>query len=161
MNAATALHRNRVQRDEALFRIAQTEFTEYCKHPLFFTGIALYWAEGSKRISTLHFTNSDIDMVNVMLIWIEKFCGVSRNTIGLRLYIHMPYAHEHCEEFWSKHTRIPIKNFKKTIYKPSNLGVKKRPNYKGCIRIEVPRSTQYFRKMQFWQKLMVEYFKKG
>jgi hypothetical protein len=160
INAATALRRNRLIRDRELLQQARAEFYRYMHHPLFFTGIALYWAEGSKRSNVFHFTNSDVDMVNLIINWVIKFCVYQRNDLSLRLYIHRPFANDRCEEFWSRHTRIPLSNFKNTVYKPSNLGIKKRPNYKGCVRIEVPRSTKHFKKMQFWQNMLVEHFKK-
>jgi hypothetical protein len=97
-------------------------------------------------------------MINLMLSWIEKFFGVGRNTIKVRLYIHKPYAHENCESWWSKEISVPLSNFQKTIYKPTGLLVKKRPGYKGCLRIELG-TTFRLRKMQFWQQMLIEHYR--
>ncbi len=159
IRAAASLHSLRVARDKILFEIAKKEFELYRKDPFFYVGMALYWAEGSKRSNMFTFVNSDSDMVFVMLNWMEKFFGVSRIDIRARLYIHKPYAHENCEQHWSDATGIPLKNFRRTIYKPTGLLIKKRPNYMGCIRIELGAVT-YFRRYLFWQKMMLEDYKK-
>lgn len=159
MRAATALHELRLARDKAVLESAQKEFRRNCKAPFFHVGIALYWAEGSKRTNSFSFANSDSEMIALMLAWIEKFFGVRRNVIKVRLYTHRPFAHERSEEWWSNEIDVPLANFQKTIYKPTGLLVKKRPNYKGCLRIELG-STARLRKMQFWQRMLVEYYRK-
>ena len=159
IRAASALHNLRLQRDSALLTSAKEEFANYKKDPFFSVGLALYWAEGSKRDSSFIFTNSDSDMVCVMLIWIERFFLIARKDIYARLYLHKPYAHERCEERWSRATGIPLSNFKRTVYKPTSLLIKKRPNYIGCLRIEIGKVI-YLRKYHFWQKLMLEEYRK-
>lgn len=158
VRAASAIHSNRVEREKKIFQEAKQEFLKYKKDHFFQLGIALYWAEGAHRSEIFSFTNSDHEMVSVMLAWMYKYYGLNKGDINARLYIHKPYAHENCEFFWSKMTGIPIENFRRTIYKPTGLLVKKRPNYKGCIRILVGKKV-YFCKIQFWQKMLVEEYK--
>lgn len=158
MKAAASLHELRLDRDKTVLGEAKKEFQIFSKDPLFHVGIALYWAEGSKRNSSFAFTNSDSDMIDLMLVWIERFFGVNRNAIKTRLYIHRPYAHERCELWWSKKVMVPLINFQKTIYKPTGLLVKKRPEYKGCIRIQLGTIAR-LRKMQFWQEMLIEYYR--
>lgn len=157
LRSAAPNKRNRLQREQELLQEAKADFSSWATDPLFLTGVSLYWAEGAKRNEYFSFMNSDVAMINVMLLWIEKFTHYSRHDLGYRLYIHKPYAHEDCEQWWQKHIAVGAETFKKTVYKPSGLGVKKRPNYKGCLRIEVPKSINLLRKMQFWQGLLVEY----
>ncbi len=158
IKAATAHRSNRLARDEALRSVAETEFETHRLDPLFVIGVALYWAEGAKRSDTFHFMNSDVDMVKVMLAWLEKFPGIGRHELRYRLYIHKPYEFERCEEYWSEKANIPRDRFVKTIYKSTSLLVKKRPNYKGCLRIEVPKSTQLLRKMILWHHMLARSF---
>ncbi len=160
IKAAAANHENKLERDRKIILDAQGEFQKYVHNPLFHTGIALYWGEGAKRSNAFQFTNSDIDMVNIMLLWIEKFTQYKRENLGYRLYIHKPYAHLEYEKIWAKKLNVPLAQFKKTILKPTNLGYKKRPSYEGCLRLEVPRSTTLFLKMSGWTKLLIEYHSK-
>jgi len=159
IKAAAALHNLRLQRDSVLLQEARKEFGKNIRDSFFHTGVALYWAEGSKRTSGFSFANSDEEMISLMLSWIEKFFGVRRSAIKVRLYTHKPFAHERPEEWWSKEIGVPLSNFQKTIYKPTGLLVKKRPNYKGCLRIELGSTTR-LRKMQFWQRMLVEHYRK-
>jgi len=159
IRAAASLHQLRERRDLIVFNEAKEEFAKYKADPFFQLGIGLYWAEGSKRSSSFGFTNSDSDMVNVMISWIEQYLGVERSRIYLRLYTHKPFADEQQEEYWSKQTGILPLNFKKTIYKPTGLLVKKRPMYRGCIRVELG-SVRYLRKLAYWQQMLIEHYGK-
>lgn len=159
IRAAGSLRAAREVRDRATFETARDEFKKFYKENLFQVGLALYWAEGSKRNSYLAFANSDPGMVNIMLKWITLYLKIKRTDIYARLYLHKPYADEKCEEFWSKKINIPLLNFKKTVCKSTNLLIKKRPEYKGCIRIEIYK-VYYFRKLKFWLQMFLEYYKK-
>jgi hypothetical protein len=149
----------RVVRDGFLLQDAKRGFEENSKNPLFHIGIALYWAEGAKRSSYFAFANSDPDMIALMLDWVRIFLDISEEEIAFRLYLHKPYAHENCEGFWSEKIKVPLSQFKKTIYKPTGLLVKKRPQYKGCIRLELYKVV-HIRRMRYWQQMLVEYYRK-
>jgi len=155
IRAAAALHKLREERDSALLKDAREEYHKYRDDTLFHIGISLYWAEGSKRSNSFCFVNSDADMILLMLAWMNKFLGVRKEDVRARLYIHKPYANEDCESYWSKATGIPKQNFRRTIYKPTGLLVKKRPGYKGCFRIEAG-GVVALRKYLFWQKMMLD-----
>lgn len=155
IRAGAALRARRLDRDRMLLATTRQEFETHKHEALFQIGIALYWAEGTKRSSVFAFTNSDEDMIETMLLWIERYWGVMRNNIGVRLYIHKPYANEGCEYYWSKRLQVPLPCFKKTVYKPTGSLVKKRPGYRGCIRIELGKTTN-LRKMQFLQRMQLE-----
>ena len=154
IKAATILHNKRLGRDKILFAQAKQEFSVFIKDPLFSLGIALYWAEGSKRTSGFTFTNSDPDMFVLMVNWIEQFLKIPRITLTARLYTHRPFENDNNEFFWSQITGIPLTNFRRTIYKKTGLIVKKRPNYKGCLRVATRNSTVNLRKVLFWQSLL-------
>lgn len=161
IKSATANRRNRLERDQIIFEEAKKQFDQYKNNPLFYIGISLYWAEGAKRSSIFQFMNSDSDMVNTMIRWCSTFFNKDIKEMYLRVYMHKVYGYENCEKQWSKDTGIPLDRFKKTIYKPSGLGVKKRPMYKGCVRLEIKNGTVLFKKMQFWQNLLISELKKG
>lgn len=161
IKSAAANRRNRLEREKSLFERSKVEFDRFKNNPMFLVGIGLYWAEGSKRTSTFQFMNSDPDMINFMLLWCKKFLYNRFGDVYLRLYMHKIYSYEKCEEYWSKITGFPMSKFKKTVYKPNGLGFKKRPMYKGCIRIEILKGTDLLRKMKLWQNFLVSEFKKS
>lgn len=160
IKAGAANRENRLVRELKYFEEAKTLFLIHKDDPLFHIGIALYWAEGAKRNNQYLFVNSDHEMMSVMVTWLERYLGYSRRELRYRLYIHKPYAHENLERFWMKELNVTEAQFTKTVYKPTNLGIKKRPNYKGCLRVEVPKSRALLCKMKFWQSMQVEYSRK-
>lgn len=158
IKAAAAIHNNKLKKDQEIIKIAQQEYQLFKIEPLFQTGVGLYWAEGAKRSSTFQFTNSDSSMINVMLVWLEKYAGYQKKDLWFRLYVHKAYSHENNEVKWAKELRIHRSQFKKTIYKPSDYSYKTRSGYKGCLRIEVPKSTELLLKMKAWiAALSLEY----
>ncbi|MEX2340855.1 MAG: hypothetical protein WD605_00865 [Candidatus Paceibacterota bacterium] len=157
IKAASELRRRRLERETVWLQEAKYTFEKYKNDPYFNVGLALYWAEGAKRVNQWSFSNSDEDMILVVLQWLHKYALIRPEDIFFRLYIHKPYAHENCEGWWTEKLQVPSSQFVKTIYKPTGFGVKKRPAYKGCIKIEVRRSKNLLCKMRFWQKMLVEY----
>lgn len=156
LKAAAAHRANRDARDQKMFEEMRVLFYDHRTEPFFTAGIVLYWAEGTKRNGgTFLFTNSDQDTHVIMLDWLERYFQIPREQVGIRLYTHLPFAHERSEDWWSSTLSIPMSNFRKTIYKPSNRLVKKRPNYRGCPRLELS-SGLYGRKMGFLTTLLVK-----
>ncbi len=157
IKASAALRNQRLVREKETASVAREEFISFSSDPLFHFGVALYWAEGAKNSGTVMFINSDIEMVKVMLAWVEKYTHYTRSDLRYRLYIHKVYENEECEAVWAKALGISMINFTKTSYKPSNKGVKQKFNYQGCIRVELPKSTPLLLKIKIWTSLMVEY----
>lgn len=160
IRAAASHRQNKISKDKMLLEEAQISFDKNKSNSLFHTGVALYWAEGAKRNDMFHFMNSDDAMVLVMLRWLETFTEYSRADVGYRLYLHHPFVHDNWEVWWQNRLNATPSQFKKTIIKPTSLGVKKRPNYRGCLRVEVPRSADLLTTMKFWMNMLVEYHMK-
>ncbi len=154
IKAASANRQNRLIREQLEFTEAQKEFDKYKDDPMFIAGVALYWAEGAKRSSNFRFINSDPDMICFMVLWIKRYMYVNEENMKCRLYLHAPYAHEEWETYWSELTHIPSSRFQKSIYKPSGLKVKKRPNYKGCLVVELS-GVRFLWRMKFFQSMLV------
>jgi len=161
IKAAGALTQKRLERESIWLDEAKQTFKNNLSNPKFHTGVALYWAEGSKRVNQWSFINSDEEMNLVVIEWLEQFAKISRKNLRYRLYIHKLYAHEDCESWWREKLGLDSDQFSRTIYKPSGRGIKKRPLYKGCLRIEVPCSKGLLLKMKFWQRMLVDSYHKG
>jgi len=161
IKAGAALRKRRLEREGVWFEEARTMF-DVCKHePLFHAGIALYWAEGAKRVTQWSFSNSDHQMIQTMVCWLERYGNVLPEELFYRLYIHAPYAGENLERWWMRQLSADERQFMRTIYKQSGLGVKKRPGYKGCLKVEVRKSKHLLCKMKFWQNMIVECYRKA
>jgi len=104
--------------------------------------------------------NSDAAMQILMIKWLVVYMSIEKKDLRFRLYVHKAYQSEECDSWWAKKLQVPQSQFLKTIIKSSGLGVKKRPNYHGCLRIEVRSSKSLLNKMRFWQKMLVEFYQK-
>ncbi len=160
IKSATQLRNNRMGREKIHIFEAKEIFKKYNNDHLFLVGISLYWAEGSKRSNSFEFINSDENMNIFMFWWIQEYLNIKKEQIQLRLYIHKPYAHENCEGYWAKQLKCDISQFSRTIYKPSGLLVKKRPNYKGCLRLSPRGGVKIFRYIRTWQECLIDYIGK-
>ena len=140
---------------ESIFMKSTSEYQELADNRLFLTGLVLYWGEGNKKTEMFQFTNSDPQAISVMMKWLIEICQIPKEKIKIRLYIHTIYAHENCEEFWSKVVKIPTDKFSKTIYKPTIHRKKKNPAYKGCVQLRVLK-TDFYWKVMGWLRAITK-----
>lgn len=148
---------NRAVREKKVEDEAKIDFQKFCLDPVFLIGVALYWAEGSKRDSQFNFVNSDSDMIIFMYKWIQKFLLIGHDKIKIRLFIHDIPGYENSQIFWSEKLAVEPYLFQKTIYKKTPHNVKKNPDYQGCVRLGVG-GIRYLRVMKAWQKLLIQYY---
>lgn len=87
----------------------------------FAAGIALYWAEGNKRMKKVEFCNSDAKMVVFFLDWFQRFFDLTM--ADFKCYVGINTIHREREkevkEYWEKITGIPAQQFTKTSFKHS------------------------------------------
>jgi hypothetical protein len=58
------------------------------RDPLHMVGCMLYWAEGSKDKNTVHFANSDLNMVKFFCRFLRSSLGVKSEDITIRLNVY-------------------------------------------------------------------------
>jgi len=158
IKAATANHQNRLEKEKLYAEEAKKEFYQKLNNPLFLIGIALYWAEGTKRSDSCSFMNSDVDMTKVFMGWLNMF-GIKPSDLDYGLYIHRHYAHEQCENSWANALGISAKAIK-IYFKPDSKQFKRRPNYQGCMRVRVKRGSKLLFKLKVWQNMLARKYGK-
>lgn len=141
---------NREKRDGAIRQAAREEFKIYCKDALFALGVALYWAEGTKKSRRFQFNNSDYRLIKIMILWTNRYLGISKRDLIFRLYLHKVYEVEDSKGFWSKIIGVPRTSFLKAVYKSTIHRVKKNLDYRGCMRLEARKVTPWI-KVDEWQ----------
>jgi len=157
VKSAWTKKKKRQERIEKIIKEAKKEYICLSKNPLFLIGLILYWAEGGRKQELFSFSNSDPAAVKAMIKWLTGVFKIPKKEIKFRIFIHKIYAHENCEEFWSKITGIPVANFQKTIYKPTPHKLKKNLEYKGCVQVRIYK-TEFFWKVMGWIQKLVEEF---
>lgn len=94
----------------------------------------LFWAEGAKDLNKMKFINSDPRMIKTFLQLFRLSFPLNESKFRALVHIHDYHNDEKIKEYWSKVTKIPLRQFQKSYRKP-NTGTRKRENYMGCISI--------------------------
>ena len=99
-------------------------------------GTMLYWAEGAKT-NSVSISNSDPKMIKFMMRWFEQIFNLQPERLKASLHIHYGNDESRIKKYWSRLTRIPLKNFGKCFIKPKGTGHRTHILPNGIIRIRV------------------------
>jgi hypothetical protein len=140
--------------------LCKKDITGINKRELFLIGVALYWAEGTKRSGersgiAVDFANSDPQMIKIFVKWLVACCNVSEDEIELRLHIHLShkYREDTIKEIWTKEVGLKKPTFTKTLYKkhnPKSVRHKTDESYIGLVSVRVKKSTVLHRRIMGW-----------
>ncbi|WP_030341521.1 hypothetical protein [Streptomyces sp. NRRL S-1022] len=145
------------EKHEATKAAALGEIGELTDRELFMTGIALYWAEGSKskpydRRERAIFVNSDPGVIRTYLAWLDLL-GVDRERLSFRVLIHesadVAVAHRH----WADIAGVDPAVFAKPTLKRHNPRTVRKnigDDYHGCLVICVARSAHLYNRIEGW-----------
>ncbi|AJP02375.1 hypothetical protein TU94_13680 [Streptomyces cyaneogriseus subsp. noncyanogenus] len=154
------LARLRDARNEERKRIkndAAQEIGELTDRELFMTGLALYWAEGSKskpydRRERAVFVNSDPGVIQVYLAWLDLL-DVSRDRLGFRVLIHESADVDAACRYWAQLAGVEVSAFAKPTLKRHNpKTVRKNTGgaYHGCLVVTAARSADLYNRIEGW-----------
>lgn len=118
-------------------------------------GAAIYWAEGNKT-HDFEITNSDPQLILLMVKWFEKILGVGVERLSARLNIYPQQNNMDLKKFWSQLTGIPLNNFGKSFIKPISSGYKKNNLYYGTIKIRVIKGTDFRYRIYGWIQAVLQ-----
>ncbi|WP_329272810.1 hypothetical protein [Streptomyces sp. NBC_01451] len=164
MDAGLArLQASRQQEREATKQAAATAVGELSDRELFLTGVALYWAEGTKdkphtRRECVEFVNSDPGMISVFLAWLDLL-EVSRERLHCRVMIHESADVAAAEHHWAGLIGIDPSTLGRTILKkhnPSTVRKNTGDSYRGCLGIRVRQGADLYRRIEgAWYGIVV------
>ena len=117
----------------------------------FAAGIALYWAEGSKKKREFSICNSDPEMILFMIKWMKRFFGIETNRIKVIIGINEIHRKRETiiKKYWSDKTGIPLSQFRKTSFKKvkNNKIYKNFDQHYGTLGIYVLKGSEFYYKM--------------
>jgi hypothetical protein len=79
--------------------------------------------------------------------------GVERDRLICQLHIHESADVEAAERFWMEATGVPAEQFRRPTLKrhnPKTIRKNTGELYHGCLRIEVRRSMELYRRIEGW-----------
>lgn len=148
-----------IKRRNDIQTTAQSEIGNISMRDLSVVGLALYWAEGHKRVvvrngreTTYHpvsLTNSDAKLVKIFLEFLRKVHGVPVHKIKANVRIFKHLNENEVLKYWSRELEIPLQNFTKTYIGTSLSSMGKRPFNRlpyGVIQIRIS-DTNLFHKI--------------
>ncbi len=108
-------------------------------------GVALYWAEGSRK-SRFAFTNSEPEMIAFVASWLEHVLGIKREEFMPRIFInaiHKPRIGK-VLYFWSHLLRVPVRQFGNPVFlkRPPRKVYENHDSYYGVLALGVRRSSE-------------------
>jgi hypothetical protein len=168
LRGGQAKRRQRIERSNKIFNLAEGEIGKLSKRELWLIGTALYWAEGSKEKegrpgSGINFSNSDPEMIILFLKWLTEIVGVKKEEIGCEIYTHDIFHDEvgRFQKFWSQKTGLPISYFKTVYFKRNKINTKRKnigDLYNGQLRVKVYRSSSLNRQVTGWIRGINKYW---
>ena len=120
-------------------------------------GAIAYWCEGAKnkphrRTDRVDFINSDPMMIKFFLRFLDT-AGISRDRLIFRVSIHESGDVPGAQRFWIDLTQADAAQFRQPQIKRHNPRTTSKNTgdaYRGCLRVEVRRSTELYRKIEGW-----------
>ena len=94
----------------------------------------LFWAEGSKTIDRIAFTNSDPRMIQSFLRLLRASYDLDETKFSVSAHLHEYHNQDIILNFWANTTNIPLTQFIRPYIKP-HTGKNIHAGYKGCITI--------------------------
>lgn len=94
----------------------------------------LFWAEGSKAINHIAFTNSDPVMIKTFLALLRNSYPLDETKFHVSVHLHEYHDSDIILKFWSEITKVPLAQFIRPYLKP-HTSLRKHLDYKGCITI--------------------------
>lgn len=120
-------------------------------------GAIAYWCEGGKtkpyqRSDRVIFTNSDPGLIRFFLRFLDV-TGTPRTSVHFRVYIHEKADVAAAQRFWLDVTGASIDQFATPALKrhnPKTIRKNTGDEYHGCLRIDVRRSSDLYRRIEGW-----------
>jgi transposase len=136
---------------------AGAEIGELTERELIIAGAIAYWCEGTKnkpdrRADRVVFMNSDPGLIRFFLRFLQ-ITGTSKEDAIFRVYIHENADVEAAQRFWLEVTGAPADQFRTPALKHHNPKTTRKnvgEDYHGCLRIDVRRSSDLYRRIEGW-----------
>lgn len=148
----------RILQTKNIFNETKNDVTKIIHNPLWFAGILLYWAEGSKQKDTnvaqrVSFANSDEKMIRLFVKWLNDVLKIKKDDLTFELYIHEKSDFENAKEWWAHSLSCEKEKIRIYFKRHQSKNTKRKnteENYHGLMRVTVKTSTRLNRKISAW-----------
>jgi transposase len=149
--------RVREAKREATRAAAAADIGSLTQRDFLIAGAIAYWCEGAKnkpylRHDRVVFMNSDPGLIMFFLRFLDA-AGVGRDRLIYRVQIHESADVAAAEQFWLALTGAAPDQFRQATLKRHNPKTVRKnvgSNYRGCLRVDVRRSSGLYRQIEGW-----------
>jgi transcriptional regulator with XRE-family HTH domain len=142
---------------QAVRTAAAAEIGELTDREILIAGAIAYWCEGTKnkpyrRDDRIAFINSDPALIGLFIRFLAV-AGIGRDRLICRLYIHESADVGSAQRFWLGVTGLSPEQFGRPTIKrhqPTTVRKNTGDDYHGCLRIDVRRGADLYRKIEGW-----------
>jgi transcriptional regulator with XRE-family HTH domain len=147
----------RAARRAAASAAAAASIGDLTGREILIAGAVAYWCEGAKnkphrRADRVTFSNSDPELISFFLLFLDTV-GIPRSDLAFQLQIHETADVAPAVRFWLALTEARPEQFGKTFLKHHNPATTRKnisDGYHGCLRVDVRRSCELFRRIEGW-----------
>lgn len=107
-------HNQKINSIKEIKGIAKKELGKLTKRDLWLLGIGLYIGEGTKLQENAQVTNSDPEIIKLIIKWLREICNLNTENFTIAIHTYPDNNIKNTINFWSKTTGIPEKQFSKT-----------------------------------------------
>jgi transcriptional regulator with XRE-family HTH domain len=141
----------------AVSAAASAQIGQLTERELLIAGAIAYWCEGGKnkphrRADRVVFINSDPSLIRFFLRFLDA-AGTPRTDLAFRIYIHESADLGAAQSFWLEVTGARPEQFMSPVLKHHNPATVRKnvgDDYHGCLRIDVHRNRDLYRKIEGW-----------
>lgn len=143
---------DRIKRTKAIMQKGVKEVGLLSRRDKFMAGLGLYIGDGYKNDKNVGFTNSNPSVIAFMMNWFRDYSDITEADFRGQIWIHENLDELKARRYWSKITKIPLKQFRKSyiakVKKNSNK-IRKNIHSHGVFAIKVSRAATQ-RKILGW-----------
>jgi transcriptional regulator with XRE-family HTH domain len=141
----------------AIHAAAAAQIGSLSDREILIAGATAYWCEGGKnkpdrRDDRVNFINSDPALIEFFLRFLDV-AAIGRERLSFRIYIHESADLATAQRFWLHVTQARPDQFRRTVLKRHNPRTVRKntgDDYHGCLRIDVLRGADLYRKIEGW-----------
>jgi hypothetical protein len=143
---------------EKIRQEARREIVSVSRENLWYIGTALYLAEGGKKQKQIQITNSDPNVIKVIMKWLITVCKVDLSNIRAAVHIYPDIKENEAIKFWSRITKLPKNQFQKTIVDKRIKKSRMKHGFLpyGTLSVRVNKGGVLFEKIAGWIEGIVD-----
>ncbi|MBU0668283.1 hypothetical protein KJ835_04130, partial [Patescibacteria group bacterium] len=114
LKSSITRHERRMNEVKKIKKKAKNTFLSFSKRDMFLFGLGIYLGEGAKMSQRVRIINANPQVIRFMVRWLAEVFEIPVKNLSLTIHLYPDCNVDESLKYWSKITKIPIKQFRKT-----------------------------------------------